>query len=260
VVALNQSDVHIWYRCTTSLDDEAVKSAHQHLSIEERARSHRLRLDADRRDFTIAHDLLRRSLSKYADIPPADWQFATNEFGKPSIENVDLKARDLSFSLSHTRGCVACAITCNAPLGVDVEFIDPSHRIQEIADRYFSEREAAWLSKSSDEVRNIRFAELWTLKEAFLKARGLGLSGSLTDVSFGFDEHSHVEIFGSPTTDPLEWHAALFEPVCNARLGLVIRSVAQPQLFMRQDKGDGRILDPIRASASLMKNNILRQV
>jgi len=260
VVALNQSDVHIWYRCTTSLDDEAVNSAHQHLSIEERARSRRLRLGADRRDFTIAHDLLRRSLSKYADIPPANWQFATNEFGKPSIGNIERQVQELSFSLSHTRGCVACAITINAPLGVDVEFIGQSQRTQEIADRYFSEREAAWLSKCSDELRNIRFAELWTLKEAFLKARGLGLSGSLTDVSFGFDEHARVEIFGSPTMDPLEWHAALFEPVCNVRLGLVIRSEAQPRLFLRQDKGDGRVLDPIRASASLMKNNSLKQI
>src|SRR5262249_31749995 len=190
----------------------------------------------------------------------ADWQFATNEFGKPWIENIDLQARDLSFSLSHTRGCVACAITCNAPLGVDVESIDQSQHVQEIADRYFSEREAVWLSKCSDELRNIRFTELWTLKEAFLKARGLGLSGSLTDVSFGCDEHSRIEIFASHTVDPLEWHAALFKPVCNVRLGLVIRSVAQPRLFTRQDQSDGRILDPIRASASLMKNNILRHI
>jgi 4'-phosphopantetheinyl transferase len=259
VVALNQSDVHIWYRSTMSLDDEAVKSADQHLSIEERTRRDRLRLGADRRDFTIAHDLLRRSLSKYVDIPPTEWRFATNEYGKPSIENIDPQVQALSFSLSHTRGCVACAITSNVPLGVDVERIDQSKHVQEVADRYFSEEEAAWLCKCSDDLRNIRFAELWTLKEAFLKAMGLGLSGPLTDVSFGFDEHARVEIFGPFIIDPREWHAALFEPVHNVRLGLVIRSVAQPHFFMRQDQGDGRTLDPIRVSASFMKNNILSQ-
>jgi phosphopantetheinyl transferase len=260
VVALNQSDVHIWYRCTASVDGAAVHSADQHLSIEERARRDRLRLGADRRDFTIAHDLLRRSLSKYADIPPTDWRFATNEYGKPSIENIDPQLQALSFSLSHTRGCVACAITSNVALGVDVERIDQSQGVQEIADQYFSKKEAAWLCKCSDELRNIRFAELWTLKEAFLKAMGLGLSGSLTDVSFGFDEHARVKIFGPSIIDPPEWHAALFEPVYNVRLAVVICSVMQPQFFMRQDKGDGRTLDPIRVSASFIKNNILRQI
>ena len=202
MAALNQSDVYIWYRSTTSLDGEAVKSADQHLSIEERARRDQLRFGADRRDFTIAHDLLRRALSRYADMPPTDWRFATNEYGKPSIESIDPQVRALSFSLSHTRGCVACAITSNVPLGVDVERIDQSQRVQEIADRYFSEKEAAWLRQCSDELRNIRFAELWTLKEAFLKAIGVGLSGSLTDVSFGFDEHARVEISGPSTIDP----------------------------------------------------------
>jgi 4'-phosphopantetheinyl transferase len=247
--ALNTSEVFIWYRGTTSLDSDAMKLADQHLSIEERARRDRLRFGADRRDFTIAHDLLRRSLSKYADIPPTYWRFATNEYGKSSIENIDPQVRALSFSLSHTRGCVACAIASKVALGVDVERIDQSQRVQEIADRYFSEKEAAWLCKCPDELRNTRFAELWTLKEAFLKAMGLGLSGSLTDVSFGLDEHARVKIFGPSIINPLEWHAALFEPVYNVRLAVVIRSVVQPQFFMRQDKGNGRTLDPIRVSA-----------
>ena len=124
MAALNESDLYIWYRSTTSLDGETVKSADQHLSIEERARRDRLHFGADRRDFTIAHDLLRRALSRYVDMPPTDWRFATNKYDKPSIESIDPQVRALSFSLSYTRGCVACAITLNAPLGVDVERID----------------------------------------------------------------------------------------------------------------------------------------
>jgi 4'-phosphopantetheinyl transferase len=182
-------------------------------------------------------------------MPPTDWRFATNDYGKPSIESIDPQVRALSFSLSHTRGCVACAITSNAALGVDVERIDQSMLVQEIADRYFSEDETAWLRQCSDELRNIRFAELWTLKEAFLKATGVGLSGSLTCGSFRFDEHARIEFSGPSTIDPHEWHFALFEPVYNMRLGIVIRSVARPRFFMRQDDGDGRTLAPIRVSA-----------
>ena len=259
MAALNESDVYIWYRSTELLDDDAGKPADQNLSIEERTRRDRLRFGVDRRDFTIAHDLLRRALSRYANLPPTDWRFATNGYGKPSVDSIDPQLRALSFSLSHTRGYVACAITSNAPLGVDVERIDQSQRVQELADRYFSEKEAAWLRQCSDELRNIRFAELWTLKEAFLKAVGVGLSGSLTHVSFRFDEHARIMFSGPSTIDPHEWHFALFEPVYNVRLGIVIRSVPRPRFFMRQDEGDGRTLAPIRVSAS-SENVIFRQI
>jgi phosphopantetheinyl transferase len=250
VAALNESSVYIWYRSTTSLDGEAVKFADQHLSTEERDRRDRLRFAADRRDFTIAHDLLRRSLSRYVDLPPTDWRFSTNEYGKPSFEGIDPHVQALSFSLSHTRGCVACAITSNAPLGVDVERVDQSQCVQEIADRYFSEKEAGWLRRCSAELRHIRFAELWTLKEAFLKAVGVGLSGSLTNVSFRFYEPARIEFSGPSTIDPHEWHFALFEPVYNMRLGIAVRSVARPRFFMRQDEGHRRTLAPIRMSDS----------
>jgi 4'-phosphopantetheinyl transferase len=248
VATLNEPDVYIWFRSTTSLDGEAVKSADQHLSVEERARRDRLRLGADRRDFTMAHDLLRRVLSRYANLPPTDWRFATNEYGKPSVDSIDPELRALSFSLSHTRGCVACAITSNAPLGVDVERIGQTQHIQELANRYFSEKEAAWLRQCSDEQRNIRFAELWTLKEAVLKAVGVGLSGSLSCVSFRFDEHARIEVLGPSTFDPQGWHFALFEPVYDVRLGIAIHNVARPRFFMYQDEGDGRTLAPIRVS------------
>jgi phosphopantetheinyl transferase len=250
VIALNESDVHIWYRNAALLDSQAVKSANQYLSIEERTRRDRLHFEADRRDFTIAHDLLRRALSKYADIRPSDWQFTTSGLAKPSIESVDTRVPALSFSLSHTRGCVACAITSSAPLGVDVERIDRAQFVQEIADRYFSEREAAWLHQCSSERRNIRFVELWTLKEAFLKAVGIGLSGSLTDVSFRFDEDARIEFLGPSTINPTRWHFALFEPVCDVRLGIAVRSAARPCFLMREDQNEAPPPAPIRVSRS----------
>jgi phosphopantetheinyl transferase len=92
------------------------------------------------------------------------------------------------------------------------------------------------------------------LKEAFLKAVGVGLSRSLACVSFRFDEHAGIEVSGPSTFDSNGWHFALFEPVYNVRLGIAIRSVARPRFFMRQDKGDGRTLAPIRVSAPAYQN------
>jgi phosphopantetheinyl transferase len=151
VAALNESDVCIWNRSAALLAGDAAKSADQNHSLEEWVRRDRLCFEVDRRDFTIARDLLRRALSRYAEVPPTDWQFVTNEYGKPSIESIAPQLRGLSSNLSYTRGCVECAITTIAPVGVDVERSDQSRRVQEIANWYFSEKEAARLRQCSDE-------------------------------------------------------------------------------------------------------------
>jgi len=252
VDTLNEFDVHIRCLRTSSLDDAAVKTSDRYLSIEEQLRRDRLRLEADRRDFSFAHDLLRRTLSNFADLPPGDWRFSVNDYGKPSIDSNEPRLRALSFNLSYTRGCVACAVALNGPLGVDVERIYQSQRLQEIADQYFSEQEAVWLRQCSNELRNVRIIELWTLKEAYLKAIGVGLSGSLADISFRFDEPAQIEFMAPPANHPHEWHFALFEPFHDIRLGIAIRGVARPRLCMSQYDGDERTLPPIRQSAKLI--------
>ena len=106
---LEEADLHIWYRSTAALGLDAMRLADQHLSIEERARRDRLRFETDRRDFTIAHDLLRRALSRYADVPPTDWKFATNDYGKLSIESSELGGTSTVVQpLAYPRMCCVC--------------------------------------------------------------------------------------------------------------------------------------------------------
>ena len=245
-----KSEVYIWYRNSLLIDRDAVKAAEECLSAQERDRRDRLQVDADRDDFTIAHDLLRRSLSKFSDTSPRDWRFVVDRYGKPSIDSGDDRLRSLSFSLSHSRGCVACAVTKNDLLGLDLERIDHVDHAQELADRYFSPYEAAWLRHCPDKLRSVHFAELWVLKEAFLKATGIGLSQPLNTVSFRFDERMGIEFSGPATVVPQEWHFALFEPVQNARLGLAVRSIERPRFFVRCDDENENTLAPIRASIS----------
>jgi 4'-phosphopantetheinyl transferase len=249
MVAPNEGDVYVWYRSTGSLDGDAVTSFDKHLSLEERARRDRFYFGPDRRDFTIAHDLLRRALSKHGDVRPSDWRFDVNNYGKPSIESLDPQTRALSFSLSHTRGSAACAITSNALLGIDVERIDRSQLAQEIADRFFSKEEATWLSRYSGDLRNIRFTELWTLKEAFIKAIGVGLAVSPSVISFQFEEPACIGFSMPFTFHPHQWHFALFEPSRDVRLGIAIQSATKAHFMMRLDEGDERLLAPIRESA-----------
>lgn len=238
------SDVHIWYRSTEGLDGTAVELAERHLSIEERRRRDRLHFEVDRRDFTIAHDLLRRVLSRYSDVPPNNWRFVTNDYGKPSIKSADPRLSAMSFSLTHTRGFVACAITSDAPVGVDIEPVDQSQLSQIVADRFFSKKEASWLRQCSDKSRSTRFTELWALKEAFLKATGVGLSGSLSYGSFHLDNHGHIEFSATPNFEARGWHFALFEPFRNVRLGVAVCS-ARPCFLVQNYEANGRTLIPI---------------
>ena len=77
-----------------------------------------------------------------------------------------------AFSLSHSRGRVACAIGQRKPVGIDVEAVDHRVRVIDIARQFFSAEEAAALERCSADQRSIRFCELWTRHEALAKARG----------------------------------------------------------------------------------------
>lgn len=232
---MRPSEVHIRYRKTLCLTDGDITDAERYLSIEERARRDRFHFDADRRDFTIAHDLLRRTLSFYGNVSPADWRFKTNEYGKPSIESEDSDLAAISFSISHTKGGVACGVTFGEPLGVDLELTDRPRSVNEIADRYFSQEEAAWLRRCSDGVRGDRFTELWTLKEAFLKATGVGLSGSLSSVSFRFEEPQRIMFTLPRNIESAAWHFALFDLGSCMRLGVAVCGNRQPQFTIGED-------------------------
>jgi 4'-phosphopantetheinyl transferase len=245
----NKVDVYILYRDTRSLDDAAIKFAERQLSAEEMGRRDRLHFEDDRRDFTIAHDLLRRALSRHVKVPPTYWHFAINDHGKPSIESTDPRLRALSFSLSHTRGCVACATAGNAPVGIDVESISKSQLSQCLADRFFSERESSWLRQYPDDLRGTRFTELWTLKEAFLKATGLGLGKSLADFSFHMGDHNRIEFSAPSGFKSGEWHFGVFEPFSNVRLAVAVCG-NRPRFLMQDHECGGHALAPLFMSVA----------
>lgn len=237
MATLKNFDVDIWYRNTALVDRRAVETANRHLSIEERNRSDRFHFQADRRDFTVAHDLLRRALSSYASLSPSDWRFTIDTYGKPSIDSNDPQLRRLSFSLSHTRGFVACVVTKDVPVGIDVERIDQSLLVEAIADRYFTAEEAQQLQDCSSDLRPARFTELWTLKEAFLKAVGIGHSGSPTGISFRLDDFRHIEISAPSIVSAQDWQFALFEPLSDVRMSVAIAGSSPPRYFFHPYNG-----------------------
>jgi len=143
------------------------------LSAEERTRHGRLHFARDRAAFLLAHALLRSLLSELIGGEPASHRFEAGPHGKPALAPA---VPALDFNLSHTTGLVACALAWQAPVGVDVE--DASRRVDldGVGRRVFSAAEQAVLAGLPEEGQADRFFEYWTLKEAYMKARGLGFA------------------------------------------------------------------------------------
>lgn len=138
--------------------------------------------EQDRHLSILARGLVRWLVSSYAAHPAKDLAIETDDFGKPGVRP-STPGAEISFNISHTRGLVACALALGDPVGVDVELLerraDPG-----IAHRFFTRDEAAWVHGVSGPDRHLRFLELWTLKEAYIKALGRGLAQSLDRMAF----------------------------------------------------------------------------
>jgi 4'-phosphopantetheinyl transferase len=175
-------DIWVWYLRTDVLGPDAVLALDHSLSRDERERCRRLKFADDRRDFTAAHALLRCALSRSAALPPEAWRFENSRLGKPFVANE--AHGGLRFSLSHTRGLVACAVSHAHDVGVDVELLLPSGREQALAEHCCSADEHRWLNAGSADEYGERLVALWTLKEAYVKATGEGLTRRLDTLSF----------------------------------------------------------------------------
>src|SRR5262245_17240681 len=157
------------------------------LSTEERARRDRFVFDRDRRDFVAAHALVRRLLSRAGDTRAADWRFDIDAHGKPWVVTSQAGKPPLVFNLSHTHGLVACAVARGTTLGLDVERVDRIASGPDIAGRFFAPSEIRMLDRHAPDDYTGRFIELWTLKEAYIKAVGTGLAHPLDSFAFSFD-------------------------------------------------------------------------
>jgi 4'-phosphopantetheinyl transferase len=152
------------------------------LDATERERARRFVFDLDRDCYIFAHALLRLTLARYLDADPHTLRFIVGANGRPELAafSGSIPPR---FNLSHTRGLVACIVAATTECGVDVERVGRvSYR--ELMPVLFAASEAAELDRLPEEQRADRFLEIWTLKEAYLKARGLGLTVPLKDIAF----------------------------------------------------------------------------
>lgn len=215
-LALEAQDVAIWCCRTQAYSDELLTSLAHTLSAEEHARAARFIRRDDRRDFIAAHALLRHALSRHdGSTRPQAWQLENSPTGKPRLAGESESA--LRFNLSHTNGFAACAVARHRHVGIDVERLREIEDATAIARRYFSPTEAATLGVLDGRSRTERFVELWTLKEAHIKAVGSGLGMPLDSFAFTFDDGLR---FSTVAASRDVWRFWLFEAAPDLRLAL----------------------------------------
>jgi 4'-phosphopantetheinyl transferase len=180
---VNPAGVQVWLAPESLADPPAsADRLRALLSDAELEQQRAFRAESPRRLHLVARGLQRTVLSRLVpSVAPRDWQFERGASGRPSIAPVH--ALDLDFNIAHTSGLVVMAVGAGMRLGIDVETFAPRRSVQ-IARRYFSEREIAGLEALPPAGQSRRFVELWTLKEAYLKAIGTGISGGLGTMTF----------------------------------------------------------------------------
>lgn len=175
--SLRDTQVDVW---RTTLDTEPRSSAsfRSLLSPDELLRADRFKSASAQQQFVVTRGMLRYLLGRYAGVPPDTIQLKNTLQGKP----FPVFPKPLAFqcNVSHTQGLAVVAISGRYPVGIDVETMDRTINPEELAGRFFSQREADQLAGMTEHTRIRGFLTYWTCKEAFLKMQGMGLSGDLS--------------------------------------------------------------------------------
>jgi 4'-phosphopantetheinyl transferase len=207
--SLQPNQVHLrWLAVEEAEGHDLEARGLQLLSPEERARYRRFRYDRDRRLYLAAHVLLRSTLSEIGDQPPAAWSFAANRHGKPHLVPGN-GSPPLRFNLTHTAGLAACAVASEWELGVDAESLD-RRTDPGLANRFFSPVEQAQLEGLDGPARQQAFFDIWTLKESYVKGRGIGVSLPLRSFGFTLPEEDREAIGFSPPLGDLAGRWSFF--------------------------------------------------
>lgn len=197
--------IDVWIAQPSLMDDSALLAACARLlSEEERNRQRAFVFEKNRREYLVAHALLRCALSQYDPTLPEAWRFTRNAHGRPAL---DPPSR-LRFNLTHHPTLVACAVTNDAELGIDVEPLQRGAEILRLAEGIFAQSELEELHRLPSAERADRAVSLWTLKEAYVKARGLGLTLPLSGFAFDFARPLEPAVAFEAAIDdrPERWH------------------------------------------------------
>ena len=225
MIELGIRDVQAWvYTWSDPPPAGVIERLYSILCAEERERFHRFHFERDRQSYLLAHGLLRLALSQYRSVHPRDWTFEPDINGKPFLASPS--SQPLKFNLTHSRGIVACAISERMDVGIDAEHMGRTSSHMDIAKAVFAPAELALLEQTPETGRAELFFSYWTLKEAYVKARGLGFSIPLHRFAFFVDisRPPRIEFHQDIDDDPADWQFRLYRTDQDRLLSVAVHS------------------------------------
>ena len=183
VMQLDEDEIHLWM-----VNPKQIQATPELLALlpdSEQQKVQRYRLDKAKHTALITRTFIRLLLSQYEALAPQQWEFTVGELGKPEVKNA---SSPLRFNLSHNDEVIICAVGLTKDIGCDIEKLSRKINVSAIAERFFSPSEALLLKQTPSQ-----FFQYWTLKEAFVKATGLGISQGLETFSFKIEEQPQAD-------------------------------------------------------------------
>ncbi len=229
---LSDRDCHVWLAVQPPvLAPEQAEVWQSWLTRAELQRFHSFRFRRHREQYLLTRALVRTTLSAYTDVSPEAWRFVENAHGKPRVR-APSAPEPLAFNLSNTDGLIACAVTSGADVGVDVENGERPGETVSIAASFFSGREADELRALPKARQRERFFQYWTLKESYIKARGLGLAIPLEQFSFVLSDSGAIDVVFDPRLrdEPSAWQFRSMRVSTSHALALAVRRASSLEL------------------------------
>ncbi len=218
--------IELVYTWAAKVPPEWLDAYQSWLTADEQARADRFVVERARRDYVIGRALVRDALAARTGVGRRAWRFVENAYGKPRI--AEPEGTELEFNVSHGGGLVICAVGRGCQLGVDTEPVDRTLDHLGLADRYFAPSEAAAIRALPPDRRRDAFFEVWTLKEALIKACGRGLSMPLDGFAFGLSPGRPVAVAFTPAVaeSPARWRFGRLRLAGRHRVAVAVRAEA----------------------------------
>ncbi|HEX8180613.1 MAG TPA: 4'-phosphopantetheinyl transferase superfamily protein [Pyrinomonadaceae bacterium] len=221
-LTLAHDEVHVW-RASLEQPAHVLAQLRATLAADEHERAARFHFERDRAHFIVGRGVLRAILGRYLPGRAEQLQFQYGAYGKPAL-TAEFARGSLSFNLAHSHALALFAVTRGRAVGVDVEYLRAELAGTQIAERFFSAREVAALCALPAEQQPRAFFDCWTRKEAYIKARGEGLSFPLAafDVSLGPDEPAALLCVRGDAQESARWSLRALDAALGYAAALVV--------------------------------------
>lgn len=191
-LSLFKNEIHLW-QASLDLPSVMIKKLARSLSEDERTRANRFRFEQHRDRFIAGRGILRQLLANYLQVESDCVIFEYSSRGKPQIAS-SLNQDNLQFNVSHSQDLALYGFTYQRIIGVDLEYIKDNIDYKQLAKRFFTTQELQLINSYPAREQKTIFFQLWTAKEAYLKATGDGLAVSLDTIEFSLDNNSELNL------------------------------------------------------------------